>query len=70
MPATRHRELADRYLLLGGRRQSKIDDNIASTRHWKGDPPEAERFWQSEIETLSAEDLKQVVLFLHDINQS
>ncbi|MFS8145298.1 hypothetical protein [Rhizobium sp. BR 249] len=60
--------LAREYLRLGGRRRSKIDDNITTVRQWEEDPPEAERFWQERVETLSKADRKQVEDFLPTIN--
>ncbi|SCB61065.1 hypothetical protein GA0061105_1154 [Rhizobium aethiopicum] len=61
-------KLAKEYLSLGGRRRSKIDDNITTVRQWEEDPPEAERFWQERVETLSKDQRKQVEDFLPTIN--
>ena len=61
-------KLAKEYLSLGGRRRSKIDDNITEVRPWDRDPPEAERFWTERVETLSKHDRKQVEDFLPTIN--
>ncbi|OWV72512.1 hypothetical protein ATY76_06715 [Rhizobium sp. R339] len=65
---TQSLRLAKEYLRLGGNRRSKIDDNITTVRHWKEDPPEAERFWQERVETLSKDERKQVEDFLPTIN--
>lgn len=69
MLKTEFRELAEEYLRLGGKRQSKIDDNITSMRHWEGDPPEAARFWNAKIAPLEREAQEEVIFFLPDINQ-
>ncbi|MBB4292573.1 hypothetical protein GGE16_004652 [Rhizobium leguminosarum] len=61
-------QLAREYLSLGGRRRSKIDDNITDVRQWDEDPPEAERFWRERVETLSKDERKQVEDFLPTIN--
>ncbi|MDR9803036.1 hypothetical protein [Rhizobium hidalgonense] len=61
-------KLAKEYLSLGGRRRSKIDDNITDVRQWEEDPPEAERFWKERVETLSKDERKQVEDFLPTIN--
>ncbi|MBX4923380.1 hypothetical protein HJA76_27550 [Rhizobium bangladeshense] len=61
-------KLAREYLSLGGRRRSKIDDNITTVRQWDEDPPAAERFWQERVETLSKAERKQVEDFLPTIN--
>ncbi|MBB4234555.1 hypothetical protein [Rhizobium esperanzae] len=61
-------KLAKEYLSLGGRRRSKIDDNITDVRQWEEDPPEAERFWKERVETLSKDERKQVEVFLPTIN--
>ncbi|OWV91793.1 hypothetical protein ATY75_01030 [Rhizobium sp. N122] len=61
-------KLATEYLRLGGRRRSKIDDNITEVRQWDQDPPEAERFWKERVETLSKDERKQVEDFLPTIN--
>jgi|GEM_PF-307940 len=60
--------LAKEYLSLGGRRRSKIDDNITEVRQWDRDPPEAERFWTERVKTLSKDERKQVEDFLPTIN--
>lgn len=65
---TKSCRLAEEYLRLGGRRRSKIDDNIVTLRQWEEDTPEAERFWKDQIETLSEQDRRQVVIFLPSIN--
>jgi hypothetical protein len=65
---TRTHKLAQEYLSLGGRRLSKIDDNITDVRQWEADPPSAEEFWHSRIETLPLGDRKQVENLLPGIN--
>jgi hypothetical protein len=65
---TRSLRIAKEYLRLGGHRRSKIDDNITTVRQWEKDPPEAERFWQEQVQSLSATDRKQVEDFLPSIN--
>ena len=60
--------LAEEYLRLGGRRLSKIDDNIIKVRQWEEDPPEAERFWKEHIEPLGDKERTQVEIFLPSIN--
>ncbi|MDF0662351.1 hypothetical protein PYR67_23845 [Rhizobium sp. BC49] len=60
--------LAKEYLSLGGRRRSKIDDNLTEVRQWDRDSPEAERFWKERVETLSKDERKQVEDFLPTIN--
>jgi len=65
---TRSLRIAKEYLRLGGHRRSKIDDNITTVRQWEKDPPEAERFWQEQVQSLSTADRKQVEDFLPSIN--
>ncbi len=65
---TRSLRIAKEYLRLGGHRRSKIDDNITTVRQWEKDPPAAERFWQEQVQSLSAADRKQVEDFLPSIN--
>ncbi|MEZ2224015.1 hypothetical protein [Rhizobium sp. RCC_161_2] len=61
-------ELANEYLRLGGRRLLVMDDNILSTESWEADPPEAETFWQQNIESLSQRRRNEVMSFLPSIN--
>nr|CAD6438762.1 precorrin-6A synthase (deacetylating) [Rhizobium sp. Q54] len=65
---TEARRLAEQYVGLGGRRKSKVDDNITDIREWKDDPPEAETFWMAQIEPLDEERRKEVEFFLPSIN--
>ena len=65
---TEARKLAEEYLRLGGRRKSKIDDNITDIRKWEEDPPEAEAFWMGKIQPLDDERRKDVEFFLPSIN--
>lgn len=65
---TEARRLAEEYLRLGGRRKSKIDDNIVNTRLWESEPPEADKFWTEHIQSLSEERRREVEIFLPSIN--
>jgi hypothetical protein len=65
---TKTNRLVQEYLSLGGRRLSKIDDNIVNVRQWEDDPPVAETFWQTRIETLSDDDRKQIEILLPSIS--
>ncbi|CAD7032365.1 hypothetical protein REJC140_03044 [Pseudorhizobium endolithicum] len=65
---TEARKLAEEYVRLGGRRKSKIDDNITDIRKWEADPPEAEAFWMGKIQPLDEERRKEVEFFLPSIN--
>ena len=67
---TQSRKLAERYLELGGKRRSKIDDNITQVRQWQDDPPEAERFWADHIAILGEDAREEVEFFLPDINNT
>jgi hypothetical protein len=62
------KNLADEYRRLGGSRIAVIDDNLGSSRDWDGDPPEAARFWQERIASLSDRDRRDVETFLPSIN--
>ena len=62
------KNLAEEYLRLGGRRLAVIDDNLGSSRDWKGDPPEAARFWKEQIACLSDREKRDVQTFLPSIN--
>ncbi|MGK9055635.1 hypothetical protein QTA58_13095 [Neorhizobium sp. CSC1952] len=64
---TEAQKLAEEYLRLGGRRKSKIDDNIVNTRLWEDEPPEADRFWSERIEPLDEERRREVAIFLPSI---
>ncbi|EGP55688.1 hypothetical protein Agau_L101047 [Agrobacterium tumefaciens F2] len=68
MEKTETRKLAEKYLRLGGTRQVMIDDNKTFVRQWKDEPAEAERFWQTNIENLDEERLKDVEFFLPSVN--
>lgn len=68
MQTTRSKELADEYLRLGGKRLAKIDDNIVKIRHWEDDTPEAEAFWQKNIEPLDERRRVEVETHLPTIN--
>ncbi|MFT3998733.1 MAG: hypothetical protein QM684_00770 [Rhizobium sp.] len=61
-------DLAEEYLRLGGRRLLVMDDNILSTKSWEADPPEAETFWNREIEILAPRRRSEVMSFLPSIN--
>ena len=61
-------QLARDYIRLGGKRRSVVDDNIVSTRDWEPDSSEADAFWTEKVETLDADQRKQVELYLPTIN--
>jgi len=61
-------QLARDYIRLGGKRRSVVDDNVVSTRDWEPDSSEAEAFWKERVETLDADERKQVELYLPTIN--
>jgi hypothetical protein len=61
-------QLARDYIRLGGKRRAVIDDNIVSTRDWEPEGSEADTFWNERIATLSADERKQVELYLPTIN--
>ena len=63
------RQLADEYLRLGGHRRVSIDDNVTSARSWQPDPPEAEKFWQDNIERLEEHRRREVHLLLPTVNR-
>lgn len=65
---TETRKLAEEYLRLGGRRKSKIDDNIVNTRLWEDEPAEASKFWATNIEPLDEKRRRDVKTFLRSIN--
>lgn len=67
--ATPLKDLAAQYVWLGGQRKTVLDDNQLSTRLWATEPPEAERFWQENIVTLSREKLREFETFLPTINR-
>jgi len=69
MEKTHARELADENLRLGGHRRVVIDDNETSVRSWEDEPPEAEKFWLTEVETLSPAAQREVQLMLRTINR-
>jgi hypothetical protein len=62
------KQLADEYRRLGGNRVAVIDDNLGSSRDWEGDPPEAEKFWNEKIATLSDRERRDVETFLPSLN--
>ncbi len=65
---TPHQDLADRYLELGGRRQSIIDDNKVSVRQWDDEPAEADSFWREKVETLDEKARREVLLLLPSVS--
>ncbi len=65
---TEAKRLAEEYLRLGGSRKSKIDDNIINVRKWEGEPPEAEAFWQENIQPLDEKRRKEVESLLPSMN--
>ena len=68
MEKTPSLKLAEEYMRLGGRRRVKIDDNIVTTRQWDKDTPEAEAFWQENIEPLDDKRRHEVEVHLPSIN--
>lgn len=68
MEDTPSSKLAKEYVSLGGKRMSKLDDNLTSVRKWENDPPEAEAFWRNRIETLSEQERVQVEKLLPSMN--
>ena len=68
MSKTPSLELAEEYIRLGGRRRSKIDDNIVSSRLWEKETPEAEAFWRQHIESLDDKHRQQVEVHLPSIS--
>jgi hypothetical protein len=61
-------KLAKEYLRLGGQRQAIMDDNIADTRKWESENPEAEAFWNEHIKPLDKDRLREVESHLPSIN--
>ncbi|MDM9627674.1 hypothetical protein QTL95_17380 [Rhizobium sp. S152] len=59
---------AERYLALGGKRLSNIDDNIVSTRKWDDEPVEASRFWDEHIAALPEDRRIEVETHLPSMN--
>jgi hypothetical protein len=68
MEKTETRKLAEEYLRLGGTRKVMIDDNETFVRQWEPEPAEAETFWQTNIESLNEDRLKDVEFFLPSVN--
>lgn len=62
------KNLADEYRRLGGRRVAVIDDNLGSSRNWEGDTPEAAKFWEERISSLSDREKRDVESFLPSLN--
>ncbi|MCD2184513.1 hypothetical protein OCK02_23095 [Rhizobium sp. TRM96647] len=62
-------ELAREYMRLGGHRLSKIDDDHVATRTWEHDTPEAEAYWNENIEPLDERHKREVITLLPSINQ-
>ena len=63
----RSKDLAAKYIKLGGRRRAVLDDNLVSTR--EEDTAEAEAFWRQQIESLPDAERKDVEKFLPGINR-
>ncbi|MDE1157118.1 MAG: hypothetical protein PW791_02355 [Neorhizobium sp.] len=61
-------KLARRYVELGGRRRSKLDDNIVSTRLWQDEPEDAKQFWETQIASLTEENRREVETHLPTMN--
>ncbi|CAN7667680.1 hypothetical protein [Pararhizobium sp. LjRoot238] len=64
----RSKDLAAKYIRLGGRRRAVLDDNLVSTREWAEGTAEAEAFWRDEIESLPDAERKDVQKLLPGIN--
>lgn len=60
-------DLAMEYMRLGGHKRVKLDDNHITTRQWEQDTPEAEAFWNKNIEPLDARRRQEVVTHLPSI---
>ncbi|SES47164.1 hypothetical protein [Rhizobium sp. NFR03] len=65
---TRSLKLANEYLVLGGKRLSKLDDNVVSTRTWDDEPEEAATFWKERVETLNDDERTDVETHLPSMN--
>jgi hypothetical protein len=61
-------KLANEYLALGGKRLSKLDDNIISSRTWDDEPEDASSFWKERIETLPQDQRTEVESHLPSMN--
>jgi hypothetical protein len=61
-------KLAKQYLSLGGKRRSKLDDNLVSTRQWEDEPVEATEFWDEKIANLPEPRRTEVETHLPSIN--
>jgi hypothetical protein len=61
-------KLAKQYLSLGGKRRSKLDDNLVSTRQWEDEPGEATAFWEEKIANLPEPRRTEVETQLPSIN--
>lgn len=64
----RSKDLATKYIRLGGKRPSVLDDNLVSTREWAKDTADAKVFWRDKIECLPDAERKDVEKFLPGIN--
>lgn len=64
----RSKDLATKYIRLGGKRRAVLDDNLVSTREWVEDTAEAKAFWRDKIECLPDPERKDVEKFLPGIN--
>jgi hypothetical protein len=61
-------ELAEKYVELGGKRKSVMDDNKVSTRLWADESAAAAAFWQQRIASLPADKLKELETLLPSIS--
>ena len=64
----RSKDLATKYIRLGGKRPSVLDDNLVSTREWAKDTADGKVFWRDKIECLPNAERKDVERFLPGIN--
>lgn len=61
---TQSLQIATEYLLLGGRRQAKVDDNIVSTRSCEDDPSAADAKWQTHVAPLTEKEQRDIMIHL------
>ena len=64
----RSKDLAAKYIRLGGKRRSVLDDNLVSIREWAEDTAEAKVSRRDKIECLPDHERKDVEKFLPGIN--
>lgn len=64
----RSKDLATKYIRIGGKRRSVLDDNLVSIREWAEDTAEAKVSQRDKIECLPDLERKDVEKFLPGIN--